>query len=325
METKLLTYFSDIQPKQISWIWYPYFPIGKITLLQGDPGDGKSTLMMNLISEISRGGVLPDGTALGRPRRVLYQCSEDGAEDTIKPRLLQYGADCRNIAFIDEEIHTGLTLEDERIRRAIEEFRPWLVVIDPIQSYIESDSDLQMAVRARRLMRRIKLWAATYDCAFVLIGHLNKNEGSKTMYRALGSIDVVAAARSILQVDRDETDRDVRLISQIKNNLAPTGPTLSYEIRGETGFRWLDCATESTRRPQEQLEVCLPKNKHELAALIIQKLLATGEVEATIIRNELSAYHIGDKTIQEVKETLGIKSVRRMRKWYWSLEEGEKK
>ena len=130
--------------------------------------------------------------------------------DTIKPRLEACGADCRNIAFINEEICGGLTLDDERIRDAMIEFKPQLVVIDPIQSYIGNDSDLQIAVKARKLMRRIGIWASTYNCAVVLIGHLSKKERSKELYRGLGSIDVVASARSVLQVERDGQDEDIR-------------------------------------------------------------------------------------------------------------------
>ena len=158
----LITLYSDVKTTNVRWLWYPFIAIGKITLLQGDPGDGKSTLMMNLIAELSTGGATPDGQAFGRPQRVIYQCSEDGVSDTIKPRLEKCGADCRNIAFINEEIHSGLTLDDERIRQAIIDFRPRLVVIDPIQAYLGSDSDLQIAGRARRLMHRLSLWASTY-------------------------------------------------------------------------------------------------------------------------------------------------------------------
>ena len=158
--------------------FHPFIAIGKITLLQGDPGDGKSTIMMNLIAELSTGGKTPDGCKIGAPQKVIYQCSEDGVSDTIKPRLERCGADCGKIAFINEEVYNGLTLDDERIRQAIIEFRPRLVVIDPIQAYLGSDSDLQIAGRARKLMRRLGMWAAGYDCAIVLIGHLNKKEGS---------------------------------------------------------------------------------------------------------------------------------------------------
>ena len=209
---RLLTLYSEVQSTDVRWLWYPFIAIGKITLLQGDPGDGKSTMMMNLIAELSTGGRTPDGCKISAPQKVIYQCSEDGVSDTIKPRLERCGADCRKIAFINEEVYNGLTLDDERIRQAIIEFRPRLVVIDPIQAYLGSDSDLQIAGRARKLMRRLGMWAAGYDCAIVLIGHLNKKEGSKGLYRSLGSIDVVAAARSVLQVERDTENPDIRIV-----------------------------------------------------------------------------------------------------------------
>lgn len=134
-----------------------------------------------------------------------------------------------------------LTLDDERIRQAIIEFRPRLVVIDPIQAYLGSDSDLQIAGRARKLMRRLGMWAAGYDCAIVLIGHLNKKEGSKGLYRSLGSIDVVAAARSVLQVERDTENPDIRIVHQIKNSLAPTAEDIHFSISAEKGFQWMEC------------------------------------------------------------------------------------
>ena len=122
------------------------------------------------------------------------------------------------------------------------------MVIDPIQSYIGNDSDLQIAVRARKLMRRIGMWASTYNCAIVLIGHLSKKERSKELYRGLGSIDVVASARSVLQVERDEQDEDIRYVKQIKNSLAPKGEDLSFEIRSGTGFRWREITADSRGR-----------------------------------------------------------------------------
>ena len=317
----MVTYYSDVKTVPVNWLWYPYIAVGKITLLQGDPGDGKSTMMINLIAELSRGGATPDGVAFGRPQRIIYQCSEDGASDTIKPRLEAAGADCRNIAFINEEVYGGLTLDDERIRDAIIECKPQLVVIDPIQSYIGNDSDLQIAVRARKLMRRVSLWASTYNCAIVLIGHLSKKERSKELYRGLGSIDVVASARSVLQVERDEQDEDIRIVKQVKNSLAPKGADLSFEIRPESGFRWILNAEkkEEVESAEKTTEELLPKNKHELAAILIARALADGPVESTEIRKIMANYRIGEKTMNDAKAELGIKPYRKMRRWYWKM------
>ena len=227
---------------------------------------------------------------------------------TIKPRLERCGADCRKIAFINEEFYNGLTLDDERIRQAIIEFRPRLVVIDPIQAYLGSDSDLQIAGRARKLMRRLGMWAAGYDCAIVLIGHLNKKEGSKGLYRSLGSIDVVAAARSVLQVERDTENPDIRIVHQIKNSLAPTAEDIRFSISADKGFRWLECRPQLFEKQQPDAE---PKfdteqqkaaflafiygyNCDQIAAVLTQKKRSTlrgkqewnGMMVANIMKNE---------------------------------------
>ncbi len=321
MENGLLTYYSDVKAEPVRWLWYPYIAISKITLLQGDPGDGKSTMMMNFIAELSKGGATPDGVAFGRPHKIIYQCSEDGASDTIKPRLDAAGADCRNIAFINEEIYGGLTLDDERIRNAIIECAPQLVVIDPIQSYIGNDSDLQIAVRARKLMRRIGMWASTFNCAIVLIGHLSKKEGTKELYRGLGSIDVIASARSVLQVERDNRDEDIRIVRQIKNSLGPKGNDIRFEIRPETGFRWLQASEyiERENSPVKKTDEYIPKNKHELTAMLLKKVLANGPVDSMEIKKLMAEYRVGEKTMNDVKNELGIKPYRKMRVWYWTL------
>lgn len=320
MESKLLTLYSDVTAMPVNWLWEPYIAIGKITLLQGDPGCGKSTMMMNLIAELSKGGATPDGRAFGAPQRIIYQCSEDGAKDTIKPRLVSAGADCRNIVFIDEDVYSGLTLDDERIRDAIIEWKPRLVVIDPIQSNIGNDSDLQMAGRARKLMRRIGMWASTYNCAIVLIGHFSKKESAKDLYRGLGSIDVVAAARSVLQVEKGEEDDNIRIVKQVKNSLSSKAPDIMFAIRPNTGFQWLGVAErrETQSLPEITLET-LPKTKHELAAILIKKALANGAVESMEIKRIMAEYRIGDKTMNEVKTELGIKPYKKMRTWYWVL------
>ena len=316
----LLTLYSDVRATPVRWLWYPYIAVGKITLLQGDPGDGKSTMVLNLISEISKGGKTPDGKALGVPQRVIYQCSEDGTADTIKPRLEGCGADCHNVAFINEETHNGLTLDDERIRQVIIDFRRRLVVIDPIQAYLGNDSDLQIAGRARKLMQRLGMWASVYDCAVVLIGHLNKKEGSKDLYRSLGSIDLIAAARSVLQMERDPENPDIRIVRQIKNSLAPTGKDIRFEIRPATGFRWLSCE-DSIQQPV-QMERPVFKTKTEKAAFLIKEILSQGDVRSKEMYARLSREGISHRTAEDTKKEIGIHCYRKMRQWYWSLQSG---
>ena len=299
-EKGILTLYSDVQATSVRWLWYPFIAVGKITLLQGDPGDGKSTMMMHLIAELSKGGTLPDGKTIGMPQRAIYQCSEDGISDTIKPRLEKCGADCRNVAFINEETYSGLTLDDERIRQAIIEFRPRLVVIDPMKAYLGSDSDLQIAGRARRLMQRLGMWASMYDCAIVLIGHLNKKEGTKGLYRSLCSIDVVAAARSVLQVERDAEKSDIRIVRQIKNSLAPSDGEIKFSITAEQGFKWLEC--EIKPDPSAEPETPVFESKSEKAAYLIKKLLSGGDMRSREIYMRMSDEGISRRTAENTKK-----------------------
>ena len=318
--SRLVTLYSDVKSEKIHWLWYPFIAYGKVTLLQGDPGDGKSTMMLSLISELSTGGRTPDGKDLGRPQHVIYQCSEDGAADTIKPRLEKCGADCTNIAFIDEEDYDGITLDDERLYEAIAEFCPKLVVIDPIQAYVSNPSDLQMATKARKLLRRLSTWAEAFDCAVVLIGHMNKQENARGLYRAVGSIDVVATARSVLQIERDNHDPDIRILRQIKNSLGPSDTVMRFEIRKDTGFRWMEAEYQSVQSDLEpEKKVLVFSSKTEKAAYLIRAYLKDGKVLSSDMYERLKKEDISHRTAEKTRMSMGVICRRVMNRWYWSL------
>ena len=311
-----LKYYSEVQPSKIHWIWYPYIAEGKITLLQGDPGDGKSTMVLHLIAELSKGGCLPDGTEVKEPILSMYQCSEDNAADTIRPRLDESGANCDNVAFIDEEVSGNLTLDDELIRESIVRVKPKLVVIDPLQSYLGPENNILIVGRARSLMHKLSVWASTYNCAIILISHLTKNESTKDLYRGLGSIDVVAAARSVLQVETDAENPDIKRVKQIKNNIAPKGTDFYYEMNHERGFRWVDInRNENVEEPVQER----PITKTAAAVLLVEERLKNGMVPTNTIVEALTSMGLSDRVIRDAKKELGIKSVRKGGQWHWSL------
>ena len=167
-------------------------------------------------------------------------------------------------------------------------------------------------------MQRLGMWASVYDCAVILIGHLNKKEGSKDLYRSLGSIDLIAAARSVLQMERDSGDPDVRIVRQIKNSLAPTGKDIRFEIRPETGFRWLSCE-DSIQKPV-QMERPVFKTKTEKAAFLIKEILSQGDVRSKDMYARLSREGISHRTAEDIIKEIGIHCYRKMRQWYWSLQ-----
>lgn len=170
-------------------------------------------------------------------------------------------------------------------------------------------------------MQRLGMWASVYDCAIVLIGHLNKKEGTKGLYRSLVSIDVVAAARSVLQVERDPENSDIRIVRQIKNGLAPSDGEIRFSITAEQGFKWLEC--EIAQDPAAEPETPNFESKADKAAYLIKKLLSDGDMRSREIYIRLSDEGISRRTAENIKKELGIRSYRRMRQWYWNLKSEE--
>ena len=312
-----LKLYSSVTETAVDWLWYPYIPFGKITMIQGDPGCGKSTLMMSIISAVSNGSVAPDGRKLKKPMHVIYQCSEDGLSDTIKPRLTAAGADCANVAFLDEEIN-WVTLNDDSVRRAIADFNAKLLVIDPIQAYL-GEADLASASGMRKVLRQLSSWAAMYDCAVVLIGHLNKKQNSKELYRSLGSIDLVATARSVIQVERLQND-SISVIHHVKSSLSPKGRDLFFSVDASRKLEWLDIDPDKYSGNDVAIDEAQEKmTKQSRAADILRVMLADGPVAVSEIHALFNKEKISERTIINTKKLMGIKSIKKDGVWYWQI------
>ncbi len=270
--------------------------------------------MMNVISAISCGSFFPDGRKIKKPMHVIYQCSEDGAGDTIKPRLNAAGADCRNVAFLDEEMD-WLTLGDEKIRRAIADFNAKLLVIDPVQAYL-GDADISNATGMRKMLRQLAIWASLYDCAVVLIGHLNKKESSKDLYRSLGSIDLIAAARSVLQLSVSDEDTGVMVMHHVKSSLAPKGRNIFFMIDTQRRIQWLD--VDDDDEPSEYDPP--PKmTKQAQAAETLRVMLEAEPMKASEVQALFARANISERTLLAVKKEMGIRSIKKDGVWYWQL------
>ena len=233
-ELKLIS-MRDIQTEDVQWLWYPYLPRGKLTIVQGDPGEGKTTFVLAVISALTRGEPLPECEQAPEPVNVIYQTAEDGLADTIKPRLEAAGADCARVLVIDES-KRELNLSDERLEQALRKTGAQLMVLDPIQAYLGDGVDMHRANEVRPILKRTAAMAERTGCAVILIGHMNKAQGLKSGYRGLGSIDFRAAARSVLVVGRLKDDPAVRIVAQDKNSLAPEGRPVAFQLDGERGF-----------------------------------------------------------------------------------------
>ena len=207
---------SEIQSQEVAWLWFPFIPYGKLTIVQGDPGDGKTTLVLNIAAKLSKGEGLDSKMKLTEPLNVIYQSAEDGLADTVKPRLEAAGANCENISVIDESIKS-LSMIDERLEEAVIRTKAKLLILDPIQAYLGGGMDMNRANEARDMTKKLATLAEKYQCAIVLVGHMNKAAGNKAAYRGMGSIDFFAVARSVLLVGRVEGEANIRAVVQIKN------------------------------------------------------------------------------------------------------------
>ena len=318
IKTKLrMIKLSEIQAEEVKWLWFPMIPYGKLTIVQGDPGDGKTTLILNIAAKLSRGEGLDENIKPTEPMNIIYQTAEDGLADTVKPRLEMAGADCERIMVIDES-EKSLSMIDERLEEAIIKTNAKLLILDPIQAYLGGGMDMNRANEARDMTKKLGVLAEKYKCAIVLIGHMNKASGNKAAYRGMGSIDFFAVARSVLLVGRVEGEPNIRAVVQIKNNLAQFGHPKAFELM-ESGFRWLG---DYEITADEVLGGIAPKaNKLEQAKQMLRELAETSDaVQSNEIFDMADEKGISKRTLENAKKELGIRAKKVNNSWYWELD-----
>jgi predicted ATP-dependent serine protease len=166
---------NEVQSEPVRWLWYPYIPYGKITLVQGDPGDGKTTFVLAVAALLTNGTPMPETepTEIITPQTVIYQTAEDGLADTIKPRLVNIGADCSKVIVINES-ETPLSFSDNRIEQAIVTTQARLLILDPLQAYLGADVDMHRANEVCPSFKALAGVAEKTGCAVLIIGHMNK-------------------------------------------------------------------------------------------------------------------------------------------------------
>ena len=301
-----LVCLAEVEPETVSWLWLPYIPLGKLTLLEGDPGVGKSWVSLAIATAVSLGKGLP-GTETIESASVVLASAEDGLGDTIRPRLDAMRADVNKIHAIKGALDFGngglATMEGY-----IEHVRPSLVIVDPLVAYIGAGVDLHRANETRAVMAKLADIAEKHGCAILAIRHLTKGGTLKPIYRGLGSIDLAAACRSVLMAGCDSDNPQKRGIVQIKSNLAPTGKAIGYELR-DAGFYWTG---ESDLTWQRILSAEDSESKSALDDAIdfLKDELADGAVEAKQVFSDAKNLGIYERTLNRAKSKLEIKSKR---------------
>ena len=318
-ETVKIIRMSDVELTPVEWLWKPYLPFGKLSVLQGNPGEGKTYFAMHLAAACTNGKLLPNMERM-EPFNVIYQTAEDGLGDTVKPRLIEAGADLDRVLVIDDS-DVQLTLSDERIEKAIVENNARLVIIDPIQAYLGADVDMNRANEVRPIFMRLGQVAQRTGCAILLIGHLNKAAGMQSLQRGLGSIDIAAAVRSVMFIGKLKHDPTMRILTHEKSSLAPPGVSLAFSLGDEGGFRWVG---EYDITADEMLSGIEPQRetKTQQAKDLICTLLAGGkQVLSEDIDKAALERGIPGRTVRDAKRELGdalkSKIVEGRKKVFW--------
>ncbi len=340
--TPKLVFMDTVEAEEVSFLWHPYIPLGKLTLLEGDPGLGKTFICLALAAAVTHGGKWPkgDGETLSftpstvPPSSVIYMTAEDGLADTLKPRLVAAGADCSRVAvlqgytevFNGEEVQRALTLKDiDVLEKAVQQTGAKLVVVDPVQGYLGADTDMHRANEVRPILAKLGELAETYRCAVLGVRHLNKSNKGSALLRGLGSVDFTAFARSQLVVGKHG---EQRVVAHVKSSLAPPGSSLVYDIQ-EGRLVWLglseatpeDVAFTPVRRETGDGA----ENKLEEAKAFIRLLLDEGPKKAKDVQSEAREEGVSKATLKRAKEELGVKSTRvnpsgeerGKGEWYW--------
>ena len=318
-ETVKIIRMSDVELTPVEWLWKPYLPFGKLSVLQGNPGEGKTYFAMHLAAACTNGKLLPNMERM-EPFNVIYQTAEDGLGDTVKPRLIEAGADLDRVLVIDDS-DVQLTLSDERIEKAIIENNARLVIIDPIQAYLGADVDMNRANEVRPIFMRLGQVAQRTGCAILLIGHLNKAAGMQSLQRGLGSIDIAAAVRSVMFIGKLKHDPTMRILTHEKSSLAPPGASLAFSLGDESGFSWVG---EYDITADEMLSGIEPQRetKTQQAKDLICTLLAGGkQVLSEDIDKAALERGIPGRTVRDAKRELGdalkSKIVEGRKKVFW--------
>jgi hypothetical protein len=335
---ELGTLLSAVRPQRVEWLWPGRIPLGKLTILDGDPGLGKSVLTLDLAARVSRGLDMPlnerePGVEDRPPAGVVLLSAEDGLEDTIRPRLDAAGADVERILALDKiQERTGTRLptlpaDVPYLGDAIRRVEAHLVVIDPLSAFLGGETNTHKDQDVRKALHPLAVLAQQTGAAIVVVRHLNKLAGGNPLYRGGGSIGIIGAARSGLLVAKDPDNPDHRVLASTKCNLARLPASLTYDLstagNGALRVGWIGPSAHTA----ESL-LAAPHDDEDRGAVqeaveVLRSILEAGPVPSEDAKREARKAGVAEKTLHRAKDFLGVKS-RKMGfsgkgVWQWAL------
>ncbi len=335
---------SDIVSKAVDWLWRPWLAKGKVSMIAGNPGLGKSQATLGIAAAVSTGGRLPDGTRCERGRVIIVSAEDDPA-DTVRPRLEAAGANLENIYIIDA-VNDGYLPDGTRAQRGFslaEDLSKLakmtadigevaLIVFDPITAYLGS-TDSHKNAEVRAMLAPLSKVAEQCGAAIVCVSHLNKAGGSDALMRVTGSLAFVAAARAAYVVLKDPADEDRRLFLPLKNNLGSdqTGLAFRVESASVSGIETSRVVWEAgavTITATEAMRAASGDSGERSAVSDatewLTELLESGSMRTKDVEAEAKGAGLSWRTVRRAKDSLGVKAVKDGINggWLWRLPEG---
>jgi hypothetical protein len=320
---------ASVKLEEVKWSWRGWIPRGKLTVLDGDPGLGKSLLTIDLAARVSVGAPMPIETErCGDPRAVFLLSAEDDPADTIRPRLEAAGADLSRVHIVSvpngEHHLPELPADISEIKRLVADHKVALVVIDPLMAYLEATVNAHRDQDVRRVLAQLAAIGRQTGAAILLVRHLNKGSGngSSALYRGGGSIGIVGAARSGLLVAKDPSDPSARVLAVVKSNLAQSPQALRFRIGADEGgaphVEWIgpcDSQADDLVRPPDEA------SRLEEAQRFLREHLAAGAIPAREMQRSAKGAGIAEATLNRAKDVLGVRSAKVGPRWMWTLPE----
>jgi len=327
---------SGVEPEEVEWLWPSRLARGKVALMDGDPGLGKSAVTLDLAARLSAGQTFPDGAEC-EPAGVVLLSGEDGLADTIRPRLDAAGADVSRVLALatvpDENGHDRyLSIPEDipLIEKGIERVGARLVVLDPLMAFLSGDANSHRDQDVRRALAPLAALAERTGACVLVVRHLNKAPGNNPLYRGGGSIGIIGAARMALVVGKDPQDEHRRVLASTKNNLAKLPKSLMFTLEeagnGAVRVNWLGDSEVSAHQllatPREEEHA----DARSEAVEFLSDVLADGPVAASQVKEEAEDAGISERTLWRAKKVLGVMAYREGEAggrgkghWFWKL------